>query len=258
MSVQTVYKLAFQVTPIWLTGAPVASAPGKMVPFAALTDPDLYRAAAGGASAPTRFIENASGGFDDSPAWNLDNAFGAFTVLPGGTLVKQDPATFPFANQQVAANATIFDPLNVSLVWDTPMRGLNAWAAKFAIMGNVQARLTAHNNNGGTYTVVTPAYIYQNMLLTNLSDASRGGQPIPQNAWRFDFCKPLIRIQDLMEAQSALMQKLTGGLPTDGSWSGPIASVDLGGFLASMMDASMQPSPMPSASGTGIGFAGNI
>jgi len=250
MSVQTVFKLAFQVTPIWLTGDPVASAPGQMIPFAALTDPDLYRMAAGNlGGAP--IDENTH-----SPAWNLDDAFGAFTVLPGGTLIRQEAATNPFANQHVASNATIFDPLNVSLVWDTPMRGLNAWNRKYAVMQNVQARLYAHNNGGGTFTVVTPAYIYTNMILEDLSDASRGGQPIPQNAWRFNFTKPLITLADLSAAQSALMAKLTAGLPTDGAWTGPSAGINLGAQLAQMMDVSMVPAPMPSAIGTLTGSGG--
>ena len=45
---------------------------------------------------------------------------------------------------------------------------------KFAIITNVQSRLTSHNNDGGTYTVMTPSFIYQNLILTGMTDASRG------------------------------------------------------------------------------------
>ena len=151
---------------------------------------------------------------------DLDQAFGAFTVIPGGTLVNQTAATYPWANQHVAANATIFEPLTVSLIWDTPMRGEGAWGRKFATITNVQSRLTAHNNGGGTYTVVTPSFIYQNLILKGMTDSSRGSNPVPQNAWRFDFEKPLVRIEDLRAAQSLMMSKLTKGLPTNGYWTG--------------------------------------
>ena len=186
---------------------------------------------------------------------NLDNAFGAFTVIPGGTLVQQQAAQYPFANQHVAANATIFDPLQVSLIWDTPMRGPHAWTRKFATIGNVQAALTRHNNGGGTYAVVTPSFIYTDMIMKGMTNSSRGSNPIPQNAWRFDFEKPLIRIQDLLAAQSVMMAKLTGGLVTDGSWSGVQAGLNLSHSLSQMMEASV--APIPSAIGPiGIGVGG--
>jgi hypothetical protein len=233
--VDTVFKLAFQVTPIWLTGRPVAALPGGMLPLAALTDPQLWQDLTG------QFVEQVE-------VWNLDKAFGAFQVLPGGTLLAQDAATYPFANQWVASNATIFNPLQVSLVWDTPMKDPNAWNRKYMIIQNVQARLTDHCNNGGTFTVLTPSFIYEGMLLLNLSDASRGNNPIPQNAWRFDFNKPLVRMTDLLAAQNVLMYKLTHGLETNGAWTGHAAAVGVTGSLTQFMPAALQ--ALPSARGT--------
>ena len=199
-TVADVYKLAYQVTPIWLTGDPMNGVPGHMLPFAALSDPDLYR------EAVSPLFETGALALLDAETVirDLDNAFGAFTVIPGGTLVNQVAAEYPWANQHVAANATIFEPLTVSLIWDTPMRGEGAWGRKYATITNVQSRLTEHNNNGGTYTVVTPSYIYENLILKSMADASRGTTPIPQNAWRFDFEKPLVRIVDLLNAQSQI------------------------------------------------------
>lgn len=256
MAIANVYKLAFQITPIWLTGAPVVGQPNGMLPLAALTDPDLYQSATNQAEAATIFSSQTtvdrnnvrSYRLNESPAWDLDQAFGAFQVIPGGTLINQDIAQYPFANQHVASNATIFNPLNVSLVWDTPMKETDAWNKKFMILTNVAARLTDHNNGGGTYTVLTPAHIYENMLLKNLSDASRGSHPIPQNAWRFDFEKPLIRITDLQNAQNILMQKLTKGLETNGQWTGTGVSAHLSGTLPQFLPAALQ--AMPSARGS--------
>jgi hypothetical protein len=209
-------KLAFQVSPVWLTGPPVANMQGKMLPIIAITDPQLYSQVAMPVGAP-RVLNPI----------DLDDAFGAFQVMPGGSLIKQEVAQYPFANQYVAGNATIFSPLEVSLIWDTPMRGAGAWANRMGVIGMLQAWLYNHNNSGGTFTVVTPSFIYEDMLLTSLTDSSRGQNPIPQNAWRWDFTKPMIRIRDLTLAQSALMSKLTAGTQTDGSWSGYLAGVNV-------------------------------
>lgn len=210
------FKLSFQVSPIWLTGGLVAGPIDTMLPIIAITDYDLYQQA-------LSFQQNQN--VQVAPT-SLDEAYGAFTVLPGGNLVNQTPATYPFANQVVAANATIFEPLAVSLIWDTPMRKAG-WSTRYSKMTNLQSILTQHNNLGGLYTVVTPAFIYQNMILNSLTDASRGTNPIPQNAWRWDFSKPMIRLSDLANAQSALMSKLTNGTITGGQWSGSLAGVGL-------------------------------
>jgi hypothetical protein len=251
--VETVYKLAYQVTPIWLTGAPVTTS-GGMLPLAALTDPDLYRAAVGTLAED---LLNAGAGYAyerDSVSIDLDNAFGFFTIMPQGTLIQQSPAQYPFANQKVASNATIFEPLTVSLLWDVPMKTPGAWSKKFATITNLQARLTFHNNNGGTYAVVTPSGIYTDLILTGLTDASRGTGPMPQNAWKWDFQKPMVRISDLIAAQSVMMAKLTKGLQTDGSWSGTAVGLNLGASLTQMMERSVL--TMPSAMGTLLpGFA---
>jgi hypothetical protein len=152
---------------------------------------------------------------------DLDNAFGAFTVLPGGTLVSQTVAKYPFANQSVAANATITEPLTISVIMDAPMRGPSPWAMKQAIMTALKATLDSHNNAGGTYTVMTPAYMYTNLIMTALTDNSRGGNSLPQNAWRFDFEKPLVTMSDAQGAYNQLMSKVAGGTPTPGDTTGP-------------------------------------
>jgi hypothetical protein len=234
--VETIYKLAYQITPMWLTGGTLEDAvPGGMLPFAVLTDPDLYRAAVGSLVNPS----------DQSAARNLDHAFGTFTIMPQGTAIRQTVAEYPFANQHVAANATIFQPLQVSLLWDTPMKTPDAWTKKFTTMTNLVARLTYHCNNGGTYAVVTPSFIYTDLILTNMADIARAASPLPQNAWRFDFEKPMIRISDLIAAQSALMAKLTKGLQTDGSWTGTQVGLNLGVALTQMMERS--PTLIPAA-----------
>jgi hypothetical protein len=180
----------------------------------------------------------------------LDNAFGAFNVLAGGSLIQQTVAKYPFANQSYAANAILRDPLHVSLIWDTPMRGTDAWGKKLTVMQSVKQRLDTHNNNGGTYIVVTPAYVYDNMVMLSLTDASRGSSNLPQNAWRFDFERPLVVLQELRRAQSALMSKLTNGVLTDGAWSGSAAG--LGSITAQPNMNSGPNAPIPSMTASGV------
>lgn len=254
MSTIEQWKLSYQVSPIFLTGPPVSNVPNGMLPFLSIVNPGAFPNTSGEA-----YSYGSTGGavgqlLDLSAVsvneYLLDNAFGAFNVLAGGSLIQQTVAKYPFANQSYAANAILRDPLHVSLIWDTPMRGQNAWGQKLQVMQSVKARLDYHNNNGGTYIVVTPAYVYDNMVMLALTDASRGASTLPQNAWRFDFERPLITLQDLRAAQSALMSKITNGVLTDGNWSG--AKVGLGS-ITSQPNMSMGPNaPVPSMSATGV------
>jgi hypothetical protein len=199
----TAIQLTYQVCPIILSGGAASQVPGGMLPILSLF----------------------SGTGDNSiglpyDIGDLDDAFGAFNVLPGGTLVNQQIAKYPFANQSVAANATIREPLTLSIIMDSPMRGPNAWAIKQMVFTSLKATLDNHNNLGGTYIVVTPAYMYTDLIMATLTDNSRGNNSLPQNAWRFDFEKPLVSLADLQGAQNQLMSKITNGTPTDGSQSG--------------------------------------
>jgi hypothetical protein len=207
------WQLKYVVSPLILTGGISTSAPNGALPFLAFSNPAAYGTLTGALGAAGI---NAT----------LDDAFGAFTVAPGGTLINQSIPKYPLATMQVAANATLFEPLNISLIWETPMRGSGAWSNKIATMSALQATLAQHNAAGGTYTVLTPAFKYTNLIMLSLTDASRGQSPLPQNAWRFDFERPLIVQQEttFSGAQSQLMNAITNGLPSNGviSLSAPI------------------------------------
>jgi hypothetical protein len=211
MSDAYVAQLSYQVCPIILTGGIAGQIPGGMLPMLSLFTTG----------------ETTSLGlpFDIG---DLDDAFGAFNVLPGGTLVSQTIGKYPFANQSVAANAVIREPLTLSVIMDTPMRGPNAWDVKQMIMTALKATLENHNDVGGTYTVATPAYMYDNLVMTSLTDNSRGNNSLPQNAWRFDFERPLVALAELQGAQNQLMQKISNGTPTNGAISGPSPGLQSG------------------------------
>lgn len=197
----TAVQLTFQVCPIVLSGGAASQIPGGYLPMLSLF------AGPGG---------NSLGLPVD--IGDLDNAFGAFNVLPGGQLVNQQIAKYPFANQNVAANATIREPLTLSVIMDAPMR-FGGFSYKQMVMTALKATLDAHNNQGGTYIVITPAYMYTDLIMTALTDNSRGNNSLPQNAWRFDFEKPLVSLADAQSANQ-LMSQLTNGNPTSGDLSG--------------------------------------
>lgn len=204
---RTAIKLQYQVCPIILTAGVAEQMPGGTLPMLALFS-NMGQGQLG-------VLQAFPFGMSD-----LDDAFGAFNVLPGGTLVSQSIAKYPFANQTVAANAVIREPLTLSVIMDAPMRGPNAFQNKRLLMAALKATLDYHNNAGGTYTVVTPAYMYQNLIMTALTDNSRGNNSLPQNAWRFDFEKPLVTLSDLAEALNALNAKLTNQVPVLPALSG--------------------------------------
>lgn len=228
------FKLTFQVSPIILTGGIATGLPYNMLPIIALTEATNFT---GGLLAGPKNIA-------------LDDFFGAFEVVPGGTLIAQEIAKYPSANQFVAANATIAQPLAVSLKMICPVRTPAGYPLKLATMIALVTALTKHNNSGGTYTVATPSYFYVNALMTKMSDLGGEESAQKQVAWQFDFEQPLLTLAQVTAAQNILMGKITGQtmVVPDASgqipWSGPSIAT---GAPASLGAASL----IPAASGAG-------
>jgi hypothetical protein len=196
-------KLDYQINPIILVGGIAGQIPGGMIPLLSMFT--------------TGATTSLGLPFDIG---DLDDAFGAFNILPGGTLISNSIAKYPFANQSVAANAIIREPLTLSVIMDAPMRGVNAWNVKRMIFTTLKMTLDSHNDAGGMYTVYTPAFQYDNLVMVSLTDNSRGNNSLPQNAWRFDFERPLVALTDLVGAWNQFMQKIGNQLPTPGNISG--------------------------------------
>lgn len=234
------FKLTFQVSPIILTGGIATGLPHSMLPIIALTE-------------AANFVDGIlSGGRNIS----LDDFFGAFEVVPGGTLIAQEIAKYPSANQFVAANAVIAQPLTVSMRMVCPVRNTFGYPLKLAIMTNLATVLAQHNSSGGTYTIATPSYFYVNALMTKMSDLGGEDSAQKQVAWQFDFEQPLLTLAQVTAAQNALMSKFTGqtmvtpNAAGEIAWSSPAAVV---GAVSSVGAASV----IPSASGAGgAGVAG--
>lgn len=236
---QAAFKLAYQLCPVFLTNGIATNMPGGALPIIALTQGQ-------------DFVFGLLTGSSDIT--NTDNYFANFEPLPGATLIDQQIATYPFANQTTAANAVITQPLTVSLLMKSPARAFpNGYVLKLATMTALQATLLQHNATGGTYTIATPSVFYTNCLMRAMADVSTGETKQTQVTWRMDFMQPLLTLQQAEQAQNNLMSKLTNGTQIQGQPSYTGVSPTVG-----QPDSLATPSIIPSSSGaSGAGVAGS-
>lgn len=198
------YKLSFQLSPIILTNGIAQLIPGGMLPIISITE-------------SLNFTLGLLSGAEDL---DLDNFFANFQPAPGASLVSNDYGEYPFANQSVAANAVISQPLMVSLIMTCPARGTNGFASKLATMTALQTAIKQHTMSGGTFTVATPSFIYTDCVLLNLVEIGGGNIDQPQSRWQWNFRRPLLSEEDAQLSMNSMMQKIAGGVPTDGALSG--------------------------------------
>lgn len=152
-----------------------------------------------------------------SDAAQVGDYFGQFNVLPGHTLMDNEVALYPLANQTTAANAIITNPLRVSLEMVAPAGGPITLSNKLSIMTALKSVLDSHTALGGWYNVATPSYVYQGCLLIGLRDASEeieGGQP--QIRWVWEFMQPLLTEASAQAAQNQAMSKITNQTQNSG------------------------------------------
>ena len=195
----TLFTLAYEVSPIILTGG-LASFSPVGVPLVAITE----ALSAAYTTNPFQLLSSQGIRLPDQP-------FFTFRPMPGSTLWKSDIAEFPFFTNQVAANAQIQQPLNVSLLGYCPAGPDAPFAIKTATMIALKLAIQNHCNSGGTFTVLTPSFVYTDCLLTNLVDVSTGETNQPQVAWQFDFVQPLITFPGQLGALSNLMGAIADG-----------------------------------------------
>lgn len=232
------FKLAFEISPIILTGGVASSIPGGMLPIISITE-------------AANFVTGLLSG---GGALDLDRFFAHFVPIPGGTLVDNAIGEYPFANQQVAANAIIVGPRRISLRMICPSKSTGGYAAKLATFTALEAVIARHNISGGTYTVATPAFLYTDLVMLSLRDATTGETKQAQSEWQWDFKKPIVTSSDAQQAQNSLMSKISAGTPFDSAptWSGLPPSV---GLPSSGVAPSIVPALTPLAGGavSGIG-----
>jgi len=198
------FKLQFQISPIMLTGGIAGAIPGGVLPVLTLAN------ILGGGLTDVGAAADAA----------LDSFFAYFQPLPGSTMIDQQIGMYPFANQNVAANATIQEPWAVSMLMICPAGRGGGYATKFALMQAMQSAFDNHNKSGGLYNVMTPSFVYTDTVMTAMTDVSSSSTKQVQNAYKLDFLKPLVTLAAAAGAQSALMSAVTNGTPTTGALSG--------------------------------------
>lgn len=215
-----IYRLSFECSPVILTRGIAQIISGGKLPIIALTE-------------SINFVFGLLGG--DIP--DIDRLFAHWQPLPGSTLQKNNIGMYPFANQVIAANAIIKEPLNISLVMHCPVQIAGGYYSKLATIAAMKATIDYHNQNGGTYTIATPSYIYTDCVLQSITDVTNGGSEQAQVSWQFDFLQPLISATQAQNLGGA-MSAIEGGLPITGdlSWSSVSSTVgnSLSGFAGSI------------------------
>lgn len=205
------FKLGFEISPVILTNGIASFIPGQMLPIVGITQ-------------AASFIGGLLHGRIDL---DLDNFFARFKPVPGAQLINNEIGEYPYANQTVAANAVVTQPLTVSMLMYCPVNQQGGYVTKFLTMSGLKKTLDLHVAQGGTFTVVTPSYIYTNCLLTGLRDVTSGETKQAQQIWQWDFRQPLVATNDADSILNSLMSKLNGGLPVIGNptWSGPASTI---------------------------------
>lgn len=206
---RTVFQLAFQASPIILVDGIASFVPGGMLPIIGITEP----------------LSIVNGVFSGTFPTSLDELFAQFVPLPGASLINNQIGMYPFANQQIAANAIIEQPLNISMMMIAPVRDPGGYVAKIATFTALQAALKLHNSSGGTYTIVTPSFVFTNCVMTMMQDVTGGDTKQAQVQWQLDFIRPLITLQQATQAYNGLMGQMSQFLPIVGNPSYSGASV---------------------------------
>lgn len=197
------WRLAFEVSPILLVDGIAADIPGGTLPIAVFTE-------------GLNILDGALHG-------ELADNSTRFMPMPGTTLIQQDVGTYPFYNQATAANAVVQKPNKVIMQMIRPASTSSGYANKTMTFMALKLALDKHNQSGGSYTVLTPSFIYTGCLLRSMVD-NAGFSPQNKQAqysWSFEFEQPLLTISQLDAAMGNLMSKFSSGAKTDGlSWSG--------------------------------------
>lgn len=217
---RSIYQLGFEICPILFQGGIAQNMPGNVLPIMAITE-------------AANFVDGLISGSQIS----LAQFFAHFRPLGGTQLVANQLGAYPFANQVVAGNAIIRQPLEISLEMACPAKNDLGYFIKLGIMTLLRRTLDSHNAQGGTYIVVTPSQIYEGCVLIDLTCGEDSDDKQPQSLWRWDFVQPLLTVQAATGVMNTMMSKINGQLPNSGALSG--SNVTVGAPMGSAGAASI-------------------
>lgn len=191
------YDLAYQTSPIIFNGGIFSSALGGMAPVLTALG-SLINDVTGSDTAPTV----------------------KFVPIPGGTVISNTAATYPFANRFVAGNAVIRNPKNISLLMIAPVNSTGGYLLKQALFMTLQGTFEAHTAAGGTFHIMTPSFPYFDCIMTGMTDVTTGEGYQQQIQWQLDFVQPLVTQQQAQTAFSGMLSMISGGQQlTTSSWN---------------------------------------
>lgn len=195
------YALAYEVAPIALVGGIAANIPGGVISALSLLQSITF------------------GGLDGDGDVEIDRTFATFRPLPGSSLIDGVYGTYPFANLTVASNARVAQPVTISMLMMSPVREAGGYAMKTAVMTALKNTLDQHVQQGGYFSVATPAFFYNNALLLRIHDVTQDDIKA-QETYQWDFFCPLITLEQAQATQNAMMSLLSSGGQTSGALSG--------------------------------------
>ncbi|EIN2566503.1 hypothetical protein LOO36_004016 [Salmonella enterica] len=205
------YKLGFEISPVILCDGVAQSIPGGMLPIVALTQSASY-------------VSGLMGGAIELT--DLDKYFCHWRAAPGGTMVDYDIGRYPFANQAVAANALLSQPLRIPMLMDAPVNENTGAMTKLVTLSSLQAVLQAHASLGGTFIVATPGIIYSNCILRTVRDVTGLNDALPQRQWLWDFEQPLLSETGAEQAINSYLNKIDNGdKATESAWTSTISAI---------------------------------
>ena len=222
------FALSYVISPIFFTGGIAQNTQEGSLSILSITQ--------GGGNIPDSSAMQAVATPD-----SYNDYFAHFDFPAGSTMVDFSYGQFPFANQYVAANAVIFQPIKTTLLMHCPWRQAGDAQNKNAIMAALQSAINQHANLGGTYTILTPSLVYTDMLLSGpLRDVSApsGSSSQRQFTWQWDFYQPLITLAEANLAQNSQTRAISNNLPIPGDppsvtgqppTNAPVTNVGLGG-----------------------------
>lgn len=148
----------------------------------------------------------------------LGKGFAYFRPLDGTQLLSYSVAEHPVYNLETAATAVMRNPLTIQFLMIVLKSRLNPTALQHDKLINFINQLRLHSKKGGLFIIATPFYTYQNVIITEITQANIEEPNFGlQNGLHLTFRKSLVDLEDAANAYNEQMDRLDKGLPPKSS-----------------------------------------